>query len=450
MEVHMEGITMKVFKNLSILVIIMLTTCDSAEVSISSFVKVDGTRFMIDHKPYYFLGTNMWYGANLGMEGERGDRKRLIKELDFLEDMGVTNLRVLGASEGLGEYFQVKPAIQPQPGVYDEDVLVGLDFLLNEMSRRGMYAVIYLNNNWEWTGGFSQYVCWVTGENYPNPNMAEYSWGDFMNFTGRFYITPEANELYRKYVRHLITRVNTINGRMYRDDPTIMSWQLANEPRPRYRDDDPESIKIFIQWIYETAAFIKSLDPNHLVSSGNEGLAGSLESEECYLKAHECEQIDYMTFHLWLLNWQWFDPHHADSTYPRAEEKAMNYIHQHIQYAKKLNKPITLEEFGIPRDGHSYSPESTTSYRDRYFKTVFDAIYESAKDDSPFAGSNFWAWGGYGRASDPEGESIWKEGDNFTGDPPQEPQGRNSVFAYDESTIQLLIDHGARMRALIK
>ncbi|MBN1155065.1 mannanase [candidate division KSB1 bacterium] len=424
--------------------------CDTANNSRSSFVTVDGTQFMIDGEPYYFLGTNMWYGANLGMEGEKGDRERLIKELDLLREIGVTNLRVMGASEGLGEYRQVKPAIQPYPGEYNEDVLVGLDFLLDEMSKRGMYAVIFLNNNWVWTGGFSQYVSWMTGEEVPNPFKEEYSWSQFMNFTGRFYVTPGADELYRTYLKSLITRVNTINGRPYRSDPTIMSWQLANEPRPRSGENDAESIEHYLRWVHETAAYIKSLDPDHLVSTGNEGLAGSLQSEDCYLRAHEDENIDYMTFHLWLLNWSWFDPKNAEATYPQAEANAMNYIEQHIQYAEKLKKPITMEEFGIPRDMHSFSPKASTSYRDRYFKTVFDAIHESARNNSPFAGSNFWAWGGYGRASDPEGEAVWKENDDFTGDPPQEPQGRNSVFAYDKSTIQLLIDHGSKMRALMK
>ena len=31
----------------------------------------------------------------------------------------------------------------------------------------------------------------------------------------------------------MIMRTNTVNGRRYRDDPTIMSWELMNEPRCR-------------------------------------------------------------------------------------------------------------------------------------------------------------------------------------------------------------------------
>ncbi len=43
---------------------------------------------------------------------------------------------------------------------------------------------------------------------------------------------------------------------------------------------------------------------------------------------------------------------------------------------------------------------------------------------------------------------MWKEGDPFTGDPPQEPQGRNSIFISDHSTIGIIRDHAAKMKRL--
>ena len=86
----------------------------------------------------------------------------------------------------------------------------------------------------------------------------------------------------------------------------------------------------------------------------------------------------------------------------------------------------------------------------RYLKKMFETIYHSAFSGAPIAGSNFWAWGGYGKASDPEGNAIWQEGDDFVGDPPQEPQGRNSIFATDQSTLKILKEHGQLMEALCK
>ena len=94
----------------------------------SPFIRVEGTHFVKNGKPYYYLGTNFWYGLNLGSRGQGGDRDRLIRELDRLQGLGVTNLRVMAASEGPDtEPWRMAPALQSGPGEYNADVLDGLD-----------------------------------------------------------------------------------------------------------------------------------------------------------------------------------------------------------------------------------------------------------------------------------------------------------------------------------
>lgn len=138
------------------------------------FITVESGRLMEGDKPYYFLGTNLWYGMNLGMEGSAGDQERLKRELDALKAMGVTNLRVMGASEGSdSEPFRIVPSLQPSPGEFNEAVFKGLDFLLNEMGKRDMRAVVVLNNFWVWTGGMAQYKAWVDHKSIPYPPPAE-------------------------------------------------------------------------------------------------------------------------------------------------------------------------------------------------------------------------------------------------------------------------------------
>lgn len=39
-----------------------------------AFVRVGDGKFSIDGKPYIFIGTNLWYGAILGSEGQARDR----------------------------------------------------------------------------------------------------------------------------------------------------------------------------------------------------------------------------------------------------------------------------------------------------------------------------------------------------------------------------------------
>jgi mannan endo-1,4-beta-mannosidase len=268
-----------------------------------------------------------------------------------------------------------------------------------------------------------------------------------MNFSARFYTHDRANASFRSYIKHIINRRNTITGITYKDDPAIMSWQLANEPRPGQGEQGRKNFDVFSKWIDETAGYIKSLDPHHLVSTGNEGTGGCLGSEKLVKEIHQYSNIDYVTFHLWILNWGWFKPLNAEETYPEAEKKALKYIDDHIRFAEEIGKPAVIEEFGIPRDGHSYSPETTTRWRDMYLEKLFDHIFENSSKGGPLVGSNFWAWGGFGQPRDPE-DPAWEKGDDFTGDPPQEPQGRNSVFASDSSTINILKEFAAKMETL--
>ncbi|MEL7341167.1 MAG: beta-mannosidase, partial [Bacteroidota bacterium] len=87
--------------------------------------------------------TNFWYGMNLGSEGAGGDRKRLIRELDHLKSIGINNLRIMAASEGDAQApWRMQPSLQPNPAEYDDALWEGLDFLLTEMRKRELYAVV--------------------------------------------------------------------------------------------------------------------------------------------------------------------------------------------------------------------------------------------------------------------------------------------------------------------
>lgn len=78
-------------KKIFVFLMMALATCNiSAK---SNFVQVKDGHFVRDGKPYYYVGTNFWYGAILGSEGQGGNRERLCKELDKMKEMGIDNLR---------------------------------------------------------------------------------------------------------------------------------------------------------------------------------------------------------------------------------------------------------------------------------------------------------------------------------------------------------------------
>jgi mannan endo-1,4-beta-mannosidase len=411
-----------------------LSTCARAENvaggDAANFVTARDGKFYCHGHPYYYIGTNYWYGPLLASPGETGDRERLAKELDFLAAHGMKNLRILAGAEGPDDQpYRVTPGLQISPGKYNQDLLAGLDYLLAEMGKRDMKAVLYVNNTWEWSGGYAQYVNWAGKGDIPYP-LAK-SWPEFMKFAAKFHDCPECIEAYFNHVRFVLGRTNQFSGVKYVDDPTIMAWQIANEPRAVSADHIPA----FEKWMKDACALFKSLDHNHLLTTGNEGSRGCEGKMDLYERLHADPNIDYCTIHIWPKNWKWLDVKDMPGSLDKCNANTNEYIEQHCEVARKLGKPLVLEEFGLPRDGHMYTVESTTECRDKYYANIFAAVVESREKGDVLAGCNFWTFGGIGRPT--VGHTFWAKGDPLLGDPPQEEQGLNSMFDVD-STVAVV------------
>jgi mannan endo-1,4-beta-mannosidase len=414
------------------LLLAALTGCDSS--SKNKFVSVKGTQLYVDNMPYRFIGFNLWYASYLGATKEGQDR--LLRELDTLKAYGFDNLRILGGSEKSTFNRALPVTFQTGPGLYNENLLKGLDFVLAEMGKRKMYAVIYLNNYWQWSGGMAQYVNWSKGDTVTDSD------GDFkkmMKYSAMFYADAGANELFRNYIKMLINRKNTYSQLLYKNDPAIMAWELANEPRPGPDGPDGEkNIEDFIAWNHTTCTWIHSIDPNHLVTTGSEGTIGCIQKDEYFIRSLNDPSIDFVTLHLWAKNWGWFDANRIDSTLPRSINNAGEYISHHIALARQLGKPITMEEFGLDRDSTKTEPFSSVNARDLYFKSVLKIFTDSTMANSPLAGVNVWAFGGFGQPS--PWEQVMNNAGAFLGDPFGEAQGLNSVYISDTSTLNILSD----------
>ena len=259
-----------------IFLVISLTACGSEE-----WVTVQNEKFYLNGSEYHYVGTNYWYGVNLGAP-KSGDRERIRMELDQLQSIRVTNLRIMAGAQGPDNRAKrIVPSIEPSPLEFNEDVWIGFDFLLNEMGKRGMKAVVPINNYWEWSGGFGQYVEWHGGD-FDDPLS--------------FYTIPEVQRHFEDFIVYMLNRKNTVNGILYKEDSTVMAWQLSNEPRVK-------DCGIYQNWINKTSVLIKSVAPNHLVSLGNEGTI-----TQCAKEGNEIITLDYVTFHCWAQNWGWYDP----------------------------------------------------------------------------------------------------------------------------------------------
>lgn len=430
-------------KHLTILIIVMVSMLGFARAGMAQaedFVKVEDQLFTIDGDPYYFIGMNYWYGMHLAADIEIGDRERLKRELDKFQDLGVDNLRVLASSEGPDDgLWRVVPSAMPEPGEYNETVLEGLDYLLAEMNKRDMRAVLVLNNFFQWSGGMAQYVSWATGDPIPYPIEGDYTWGEYMDYTSRFYGIEEARQWFKDYVEMLMNRKNTVNNLAYTEDPTIMAWQLANEPRGRTHPDE------YFDWVQSTSDFIQQRNENQLVSLGGEGKIEPEDNTQ-FERVSRLSSLDYLTMHLWIENWQHYDPYNPEETFYESVGFAHGYMADHIAFAEEINKPLVLSEFGVARDNRELDPQSSTTYRDKFFTTVFESLLHLASEDGALAGYNLWSWSGEGV---PEGGEYWEPGSVLTGDPPHEEQGWYGIYNHDESTLDLIREYNEELNEVI-
>ncbi|MES1158219.1 MAG: cellulase family glycosylhydrolase [Haliangium ochraceum] len=403
-------------------------TPTAAGPKLPGYLEVRGTRFFRDDKPFFVNGFNYWSALPLSREGNTAGWDQLRRDLDSLQGLGVNMLRIMGGTEGPdSESLRIVPSLQPSPGQYDPASVTGLLKLVRELESRKLFAIVMMNNFWHWSGGMAQYLAWA-GEGaipYPPPHPGG-SWDRYQKHTARFYSSAKAKTIYADLLRFLVPQLKS--------SPAVI-WELANEPR------GINNISAFRSWVDETAGLFKTLAPSQLVTTGSEGqTAAPFYSGTDVVHDHESPNIDFITFHLWAQNWGWVRPESLEKGLPKALELAKKYLTDHASRAAKLGKPLLLEEFGFPRDGGSFDPDSPTTLRDRYFEEIYGQVH-SLMATSPMAGIMPWAWSGDTRPPRP-GE-FWKPGDPFIGDPPHEQQGWYGLYTKD-TTLKIIQSHGAR------
>mmetsp|Transcript_2474 Transcript_2474/g.8808 ORF Transcript_2474/g.8808 Transcript_2474/m.8808 type:complete len:286 (+) Transcript_2474:898-1755(+) len=245
-----------------------------------------------------------------------------------------------------------------------------MDFIMNEARRRGIRIIWALADNWYPVGGIDQYVEW-------SPTARRHQ---------DFFTDEAAKRLYKDNMRALASRKNSINGIVYKDDPTIMGWNLANEPRCQGCGSEPMQA-----WIEEMCGYLKSVAPNHLVGIGYEGFYGpgsgkerrnpapwATDEGQNFVENSKVQCIDYVGIHVWPDNWKFKDTGFQQ-----------RFIEEHIADTKEQipGKPFVLEEFGkIVEDGVSHSE------RNKYFSAAYEVAEASAKAGGPLRGTLFWHW----------------------------------------------------------
>jgi mannan endo-1,4-beta-mannosidase len=296
--------------------------------------------FEVDGKPFCFAGSSNYYPIYKPkpvvddlFEAARALGLKVMRIWGMLDrgslDGSVPNTDGEGHKDGV--YFQYWDPAQQRPAYNDgDDGLRRLDYVLAAAAKNDIKVIVVLLNNWRAFGGIDQYLTWYGRDKHHE-----------------FFTAPELRQAYRDWVKHVVTRTNTVSGLAYRDDPSIFGWELANEPRCKgggsFDSDHGWTKHTITSWANEMSSYIKSLDANHLVSVGDEGFLDE-HGEHWAYRANDgvdhaaltaLPHIDFGTFHLYPDDWQ------------TPSGFGERWIADHVRIARQLGKPTVLEEYGI-------------------------------------------------------------------------------------------------------
>nr|ADF28533.1 endo-beta-1,4-D-mannanase [Phialophora sp. CGMCC 3329] len=292
---------------------------------------VVGRQFNINDRVQYFAGTNSWWLGHLYYDA---DVVEAVKEI-AVSDLKVTRVWGFGnanVNSSTSIYYQLINETLPGPYHtainYGTNGIARLDSAVMAAQQAGVKLILNFLNNWDNLGGINTY-CAVYGCNATT-----------------FYTSAAAQAAYKNYIQFIVNR--------YKNSDAIFAWELMNEPRCQGCDTS-----VIYNWASQTSAYIKSLDPTHMVTLGDEGwLCAStapgtvgyyLGDDGSY--AYSCSEgvdfslnmgiktLDYGTFHLYPDSWGY------------AEAWGNTWILQHDQIARNHNKPSVLEEYGAPYVG---------------------------------------------------------------------------------------------------
>lgn len=331
------------------------------------FVTVRNGQFFVDGQPMRFGGTNTYY-FNVG------SHYMIDTALDDAAAMSLDVVRTWAFADGSGNGYT---ALQPEPFVYDEDAFDSLDYTIYKAGQLGLRLVLALVNNWPNYGGMAQYVTWFLG-------LPDDSYTTGVNHD-KFYTTAAIQDCYQAYVRYVTGRFNRYTGLRYSEDPTIMTFELANEPRSR-SDKTGDAL---LAWITQMSAYVKRLAPQQLVTTGDEGFYGDPNNPDYPYSNYEGDRwkdflalpaIDYGTVHLYPQGWG-ENPAAKPGTDPVVW--GTTWIENHISDGAALGKPVVLEEYGLSIDASQGVPDEAA--RDTGYQTWTNTVLNSGG-----AGDQFW------------------------------------------------------------
>ncbi len=320
------------------------------------FVTIKSSKFYLGSTEFRFLGFNAYYLQSI----YSGSTKRHFIDDVFktAKDYGFKVVRTWAFNDSDSE--NVQGVIRYAPYKYSENGFKALDYIISKANDYNVKVILTLENNQKDFGGIPQYLVWA---NQYLENSGNYNHNDF-------FTNDSIKAWYKNYLYTILNRKNSFTNILYKNDPSIFSFELMNEA-----ENPDENSQVILNWYNEMSAYFKSIDSNHLLTTGEIGydissnhysnvdlfynssyfLFNGYKGTSFYNNT-ELKNIDYASFHLYAEAWKMNNI--AGNT----------WINDHVNIASSFSKPALLGEFG------------TRYEKVKFYKEYLDMIKNSGSD----------------------------------------------------------------------
>lgn len=297
------------------------TTTLTIQPSPETFVDVTRTSFTLDGETHFVSGAEPKppYVDGLGHPNPEELREIIFEGLETI-DANVARLH--GYS-----YVSIEEGT-PFPGEDNEAFFERFDKAIVEAKRRGIRLSVNIINgaphyHHDPEDHFGMHV----------PAFVEAV--DGAETIDDFFAHEGCIQLYKDWVSELLTRENHLTGVEYRNDPTIMLWELGNEIQweAGWERGDGPSLR---QWIEEVAPHVQEvMQENQLLTTGVHGWP---DGRNDFYDDHAPDSIDVCSIHWWAPG----PLHYADYT----PEQSHDLFDTLIETAHEvLGKPVWIGEY---------------------------------------------------------------------------------------------------------
>lgn len=330
-------------------------------------ILIKGTRFVFeDGSPFLFLGGNLAFYRFVVQRGEIYSQTEVDEVVSNLATYTGAKMTRVGLAGG---------AFEPTLGNYDDRAFTQLDYVLAAARRNGIRVIIALRDYaWNpWPRDLQDPYWLLGGGTTSKPNK------------DAILVNADAKEAYKRFIGHVLDRVNSVTGQRYRDDSTVFAWDLLNDAN----FTDKETLS---SWVTEISGYIRKTDSVHFLTiSAPDAYQKWYDPGEGNWRVFANPAIDYISLHYYA----------PPDLYDPVDASNVAKIKTRVKTGLQFGKPVVFDEFGVEGTGPSLQA------RVNLYRTVMETVLANGG-----SGALFWSWGplgpnGWGGLSNSGGWDVY-------------------------------------------